>query len=393
MTNKINTCRHFLAAFLVLFAVSFCNIVRGEENTTNEPAQTQENKSEGSHNAEAGGHKGHEEGFNAGATIMEHIGDSHQWHLWGDHGNAVHIPLPVILYTDKGLEIFSSSHVEHHEDIYQGKYYSYALHDEHIEIVDDNGVVNEEATKKITDLSITKNVAAIFISFALLCIIFLTAAKSYTKRKNQAPKGIQAVVEPFIVFIRDEIAKPNIGANYEAFMPFLLTLFFFIWINNMLGIIPFFPGGANVTGNIAVALTLALFTFLITTFSSNIHYWTHIVNTPGVPWWLKFPVPLMPIVELMGVLSKPIVLTLRLFANITAGHIIILSFVCLIFIFGKGGEAMGTGLGVSVASVLFSVFMDIMELLVAFLQAYVFTLLSAIYFGGAKVEHHHEEHH
>jgi F-type H+-transporting ATPase subunit a len=262
-----------------------------------------------------------------------------------------------------------------------------------VEIVDENGQLNESATASIIDFSITKNVIAIFISIAFILFIFISSAKSYASRKNKAPKGIQSVIEPFIILIRDEVAKPNIGDRYEKFMPFLLTLFFFIWINNLLGIIPFFPGGANVTGNISVALTLGLFAFIITTFSTNIHYWTHIINTPGVPWWLKFPVPLMPIVELIGVVSKPVVLTLRLFANITAGHIIILSFICLIFIFGKGGEAMGAGLGVSVASVLFSVFMDVMELLVAFLQAYVFTLLSAIYFGGAKVEHHHEEHH
>lgn len=175
-------------------------------------------------------------------------------------------------------------------------------------------------------------------------------------------------------------------------MPILLTIFFFIWVNNLLGIIPFFPGGANVTGNIAVTLVLALIVFFITTFSANKDYWMHIFNTPGVPWWLKFPLPLMPIVELMGALTKPVVLTLRLFANITAGHIIVMAFISLIFIFGETNA--GVGYGVSIASVAFAVFMDVMELLVAFLQAYVFTLLSAIYFGSAIEEHHHaEEHH
>jgi len=169
-------------------------------------------------------------------------------------------------------------------------------------------------------------------------------------------------------------------------MPFLLTLFFFIFLNNLLGIVPFFPGGANVTGNIAVTGVMAVFTFLITSFSGNKQYWTHIVNTPGVPWWLKFPIPLMPIVEIMGVFTKPFVLMVRLFANITAGHTIILGFISLIFIFGNVNQYAGLG-GVAIA-VPFAIFMSLLELLVAFIQAYVFTLLSALYFGMAIEEHH-----
>jgi len=193
-------------------------------------------------------------------------------------------------------------------------------------------------------------------------------------------------VEPVILFVRDDIARPAIGHKYKRFMPYLLTLFFFILVNNLMGLIPFFPFGANVTGNIAVTLVLALFTFLITTFSSTKTYWLHIVNTPGVPWWLKFPLPLMPIVELMGVFIKPFVLMVRLFANITAGHIIVIGFFSLIFLFGEMNVAMG--FGASVISVLFTVFMSFLELLVAFIQAYVFTLLSALYFGMAVEEGH-----
>jgi len=170
-------------------------------------------------------------------------------------------------------------------------------------------------------------------------------------------------------------------------MPFLLTLFFFIFLNNLMGLIPFFPGGANLTGNIAVTMVLALFTFFITSFSGNKDYWKHIINAPGVPWWLKFPVPLMPIVEIVGVITKPFVLMVRLFANMTAGHIIVLGFMSLIFIFGKMN--IGVGLSVTPVSVGFSVFMGLLELLVAFIQAYVFTLLSAIYFGMASEEHAH----
>ena len=237
------------------------------------------------------------------------------------------------------------------------------------------------------DFSITKIVLAIFMSLALMTWLFISIARTYTKRQGQAPKGIQSFLEPIILFIRDDIAKPSIGAKkYEKYMPFLLTLFFFIFLNNLIGLVPFFPGGANVTGNIAVTMVLALFTFVITTFSANKQYWVHIINAPGVPWWLKFPVPLMPIVELIGVFTKPFVLMVRLFANITAGHIIVLGFVSLIFIFGEMNLALGYG--ISVLSIAFSIFMDFLELLVAFIQAYVFTLLSALYFGMATEEHH-----
>lgn len=221
-----------------------------------------------------------------------------------------------------------------------------------------------------------------------MLLIFFAAAKGYKNREGQAPKGIQSAVEPLIVFVRDEIAKPSIGKKHEKFLPYLLTVFFFIWIANLLGLIPFI-GGFNVTGNIAVALVLALLTFIITAANGNKDYWMHILWTPGVPWWLKVPIPLMFIIEFIGFLSKPIVLMLRLFANITAGHIIILAFVSLIFIFDNLYGAWG-GIGVSIVSVIFSIFMFCIELLVAFLQAYVFTLLSALYLGSAVEEHAHE---
>jgi F-type H+-transporting ATPase subunit a len=221
----------------------------------------------------------------------------------------------------------------------------------------------------------------------LICVIFISIANSYKKRKGKAPKGLQSFLEPLILFIRDDVAKASIGEKkYEKYMPYLLTLFFFIFFNNLFGLVPFFPGGANLTGNIAVTMVMALFTFVITTFSGNKNYWVHVFNTPGVPWWLKFPVPLMPLVEVMGVFTKPFVLMVRLFANITAGHIIVLGFMSLIFIFGAMAPAIGYG--VSVVSVAFSVFMLLLELLVAFIQAYVFTLLSALYFGMATEEHH-----
>jgi F-type H+-transporting ATPase subunit a len=221
-----------------------------------------------------------------------------------------------------------------------------------------------------------------------MCWVLISVANTYKRSPNTAPKGVQSLLEPIIIFVKDEIAKPSIGEErYQRFLPFLLTVFFFIWLNNMLGLVPIIPGGANLTGNIAVTMVLAMFTFVITTFSTNKGYWVHIFNTPGVPWWLKFPIPIMPLVEFMTVFTRPSVLLIRLFANITAGHIIALVFVSMIFIFGEINIFLGYGVGVF--SVLFNVAMTFLELLVGFIQAYVFTLLSALYFGMAKVEEHH----
>ena len=234
------------------------------------------------------------------------------------------------------------------------------------------------------DLSITKTVAGILLTIVLMFIIFGSIAKRYKSNPNVAPKGLQSFMEPLVLFIRDEVAKPSIGPRYERFLPFLLTIFFFIWISNMLGLIPFI-GGFNITGNIAVTLVLALFVFVITTVNANKNYWMHIVATPGVPGWL---LPLMIPIEIFGLFIKPGVLCLRLFANITAGHIIILSFMSLIFIFANQYGDIA-GYGVSIVSLAFAIFMNLLELLVAFLQAYVFTLLAALYFGAAVEEAHH----
>ncbi len=315
------------------------------------------------------------EELNVGELIFEHVLDAYDWHILTWKGHHVSVPLPIILYSaENGLTIFMSSKFEHGQMSYHG----YKL---------EHGHIFAEDGSSFYDLSITKTVAAIIISILILCWILIAAGNAYTKNKDQAPKGVQAIIEPLVIFIRDDIAKPSIGKDYYKYMPFLLTAFFFIWINNMLGLIPIFPGGANVTGNIAVTMVLALFTFVITTINTNKNYWIHIFNAPGVPWWLKFPIPLLPVIEIFGVFSKPFVLMLRLFANITAGHMIILVFVSMIFIFGNMN--IWAGYGTSVVSVLFSTAMLILELLVAFLQAYVFTLLSAIYFGMAKVEDHH----
>jgi F-type H+-transporting ATPase subunit a len=309
------------------------------------------------------------EKFNPSDMIFHHISDAHVWEFWaGPYGTLY---LPVILYIPgEGLSLFSSHHLydEHHQPVaYQGF------------IVDHGHISSIEGEKTIIDLSITKNVAAMFLSALILILIFWAVAQGYRKNAGGPPRGIQSFFEPIIVFVRDEIARPNIGPKYRRFMPYLLTIFFFIWFNNLLGLL---PGAANVTGNIAVTFTLAFLTFLITQFNGSRHYWNHTFNTPGVPWWLKWGLPIMPLVEFIGLFTKPFSLMVRLFANITAGHIIILSLFSLIFIF----ESIAVG----PLSVLFATFMYFLELFVALLQAFIFTLLSAMYFGGAVEEHHAE---
>jgi F-type H+-transporting ATPase subunit a len=312
-----------------------------------------------------------EKKFNAGEMIAHHITDAHEWHIVGH----VSIPLPVILYApEKGFTCGMYTTLEH------GHMEGYRLNEHHeIESVDGS---------KFYDISLTKNTTSLLLSLILMVWVFLSVAKAYKRREGQAPKGLQSLVEPIIVFIRDDVAKASIGTKkYMKFMPYLLTAFFFIWINNLLGVIPIFPGGANVTGNLAVTLSLAVLTFLIVTYSANKSYWQHVFAMPGVP--IGVLVLLTPI-EILGVFLRPFVLMIRLFANMLAGHIIILSFFALVFIFGEMNA--GLGFGVGIFSLVFTIFMTLLELLVTFLQAYVFTLLSAIYIGAAVEEHHHEEH-
>ncbi|MCK4853871.1 MAG: F0F1 ATP synthase subunit A, partial [Bacteroidales bacterium] len=326
-----------------------------------------------------------DEGFSPADFIFDHVLDAYEWHILSYDDFHLSIPLPVIIYSEsKGLNIFMFSKFHHGHADYKG--FRFESHGENkgniVEVLEDGTT----ALPKL-DLSFTKNVLAILVSLILLLWVFLSVAKAYERRPDKAPTGLQNLIEPIILFIRDDIAKPSIGEHkYERFMPFLLTVFFFILFNNMIGLIPIFPGGANVTGSISVTMVLALFTFVITTINGNRNYWLHIFNMPGVPWWVKFPIPLMPVIEIIGMMTKPFVLMIRLFANITAGHIIVLGFFSLIFIFGE--MSVGLGLGISVLSLAFTIFMTMLELLVALIQAYVFTLLSAIYFGMATEEHH-----
>jgi F-type H+-transporting ATPase subunit a len=330
-----------------------------------------------------------EEAFNPSELIDHHIKDSHDWHLWDtkDETGKLHpvsIPLPVILL-DNGLQIFMSSKFHHGHDVVEsgGNYYFNAH--EHIYNTDSLGKLIYDADGNIInahplDLSITKNVAMLFINAIVLLVVFLSVARGYKKNAGKAPSGIQSFFEPIIVYVRDDMVKPNIGPKYEKYLPYLLTLFFFIWFGNMLGLL---PAAANMTGNIAITLTLAVITFIITLFSGRKTYWLHILDPLGnsMGWGAKFFLYLIlwPI-EIIGIFTKPFSLMIRLFANITAGHIIILSILSLTFI--------TQSLAVGMLSALFASVMNLLELFVALLQAYVFTLLTAMYFGQAVEEHH-----
>jgi len=321
-----------------------------------------------------------EEEFNASSFILDHISDAHEWHiLTKKNGEHVSLHLPVILYSKgSGLHVFSSKKLAHGHE-----YNGFRLEEEGelkgtIVKIKSDGTIDME--NKPLDFSITKTVVGMMAAALIGLWLFLALARSYKKTGISHPKGIQGFLEPIILFVRDDIAIPNIGEKKAGkFMPYLLSVFIFILINNLMGLRPFPPPfGANVTGNIAITMILALFTFFMIQLNGNKTYWKHIFAAPGVPFWL---LPIMIAVELIGMVSKPFALMVRLFANITAGHIIVLSLVALIFIFKS--------LAVAPVSILFVIFMDCLELLVAFLQAYVFTLLSALFIGMAVEEGHH----
>ena len=314
-----------------------------------------------------------EENIDIAGIIFEHIGDEYEWHITEWKGKPVAIPLPVIVKSSTGWHVFSSERLQHGAH-YQGLY-----------IDPEKGKIMDEATgKRPLDLSITKNVLSLMMSTALLLVIILLTARWYKRHDTlkEAPTGLAAAVEPLVMMVHD-MARENIGeADYRKYSPYLCMAFLWILTNNFMGIIPFFPGGANLTGNIAITLVLALFTFFIVNLTGTRHYYKEIFN-PDVPVFLK---PIMPVIEVFSAMMKPVSLTIRLFANMLAGHIMILSMVCIIFIVAKYGPLMSGGM--TVVSVLFGVFLDALECLVAFIQAYVFTMLSSIYIGLARA---HEE--
>lgn len=317
-------------------------------------------------------------------VIFGHIGDSHDWHIADWNNKPISMPLPVILVNTEpsfSVHCFLSSEFHHgHADVTRGEH-TYRL-EKNLKTGRETIVyVNaaEEGAGPV-NLSITKNAFTLIWVCILIFIIFRSCARAYQRNPGKAPRGLQGFMEPIILFVRDDIVRPNIGdKHYKRFLPYLLSVFFFIWFLNTIGLIPFFPGGANVTGNIAVTFILAFITLILVNVNGNKDYWRHVFAMPGLPLWL---LPIMVIVELVGIISKPFALMIRLFANITAGHIIVLSLVSLIFI--------AKSVFVSPVSVLFVVFMDVLELFVAALQAYIFTMLSALFIGLAVKEHEHE---
>ncbi|MFO8055449.1 MAG: F0F1 ATP synthase subunit A [Bacteroidales bacterium] len=327
-----------------------------------------------------------EESINAGEIIIGHVLDHHEWHIATIGETHISIPLPIILYDQdkKELHAFMSSKFHHGHASYKG--FKINTDDEIVPVKQGSMEVDKDRSRPL-DFSITKTTTGVFVTLLLMILIFIPVAKKYKRNPNQAPKGFQALLEPLILFVREEIGIMAIGkAKYERFMPFILTMFFFIFFANLIGLVPIFPGGANITGNISVTFVLAAITFLMICFSGNKQYWQHIFNPPGIPWWLKFPIPLIPVIEIVGIFIKPFVLMVRLFANILAGHIIILGLMALIFIIGNIN--ITAGYASAVVSVLFTIFITFLKFLVAFIQAYVFALLSALYIGMAVEESH-----
>jgi F-type H+-transporting ATPase subunit a len=372
---------------LALFALFTISTALMAQNHEVDVSVTHEVSEHNSHDEE------HTDEYNPSEVILHHIKDSHEWHiLTTKSGHHVSVPLPVILYSKhSGFHIFMSDKLAHGHN-----YKGFEIGHGTIEVLNSEGAyVKKGVDGKILELdesgspleagfpldfSITKNVFMMFITLVIMLTVFLNVAGAYRKRGIKAPKGLQGFIEPLIVFVEEDIALPNIGREkYERYVPYLLTLFFFILLNNLLGLVPFFPFGANVSGNIAFTMVLAVFTLLFINLSGNREYWRHIFVTPGVPFWL---LPIMVPVELIGIIIKPFALMIRLFANITAGHIIILSLVSLIFIFKS--------VFMSLPTMLMVLFMFMVELLVAFLQAYIFTLLSSLFIGLAVPEHHHD---
>jgi len=371
--------KSLLVAVFSLCAVVFANntVAQGKDDLKNETTTNTEQK---------------KSAFDANEVIFGHVLDAHEFHFLsykGSDGREHHatIALPVILYSSqKGFDVFMSSKFNHGEETYKGyelltnekisekkldpKKYS----DGQIVAANENGEIDNSI--KVYDISLTRNVVQMLLSLALLGWLLIYMAQKYRTGQGitSAPRGVQNMIEPIITFVRDEVAIPNLGHKYKKYFPYLLTVFFFILINNLVGLI---PGSANVTGNIAFTMVLAVISFIVIMFSTNKHYWAHIFNPP-VPMGVK---PILIPVEILGIFTKPFALMIRLFANMIAGHIIIISLISLIFIFGS--LSAGIGWGFSPLSVAFVIFIYLIELLIAFLQAYIFTILTAVFIGQA----------
>lgn len=334
--------------------------------------------------------KEEETGLNPKEIVLEHIKDSHDWHVADINNHAISIPLPVIVNSSTGWHVFCSSSFSHDvdENGYRQGPYNLAI----ATTGQNAGKIVEITGTDISvplDLSITKTVAVMFINVIILLACILLSARWYRNKKpsDPAPKGFVGFIEMLIMYVVDEIIKPGVGKGYEKYVPYLLTCFFFIFTCNVMGLIPFPPGSGNVTGNITVTFFLAFCTFLIVQFSGNKHYWKDIF-WPNVPTWLKMPIPIIPVIEFVGIFTKPFALMIRLFANMMAGHAIAVAITCIIFLVAS--KAVAVQLSMSALSVIMSIFMMCLECLVCFIQAMVFTMLSAVFIGLARVEPEHE---
>lgn len=386
---RINYIKGYTFSFFLLVAIIFCQA--GELAAVMHYGHySQDNDILHYENTEADGEKDAKPEFDARKVIVDHVLDAYDWHLFDIGKREFSIPLPVILLYEGRMYVFLSSRFDHGYAAYKGFRVSKDGHNKGraIRVLDD-GITPDPEASFIYDFSITKNVVAVFVSSILLCLVFVKIGRRYKDADiYSTPKGLPAFFEPLILFVRDQIALLAIDRkHYKKFMPYLLTVFFFILLNNLLGLVPFFPGGANVTGSISVTFVLAMFTFFTTHWFANKTYWQHIFNMPGVPMFLKFPIPILPVIEIVGAFIKPFVLMIRLFANITAGHMVILSLTALIFVLG--GVSIILGYLISPLTVLFLIFLNFLKILVAFLQAYIFTLFSAFFFGMAVPDEHH----
>jgi F-type H+-transporting ATPase subunit a len=331
--------------------------------------------------------EGEKAGVNVRELILDHVGGGYDWHITSFGHTHIAIPLPVIVKgRESGWHVFLSSKFHHGHDAYNG--FSIAQAGDYKGKIVETLSSGEEI--RPWDFSLTKNAVSLLMSSIVLIFLILICARWYKKREgkpeNASPKGFVAFVELVVMNIVDDVIKPCIGKNYKRYTPYLLTVFFFVIFNNLLGLIPIFPGGANVTGNIAITCVLALCTFIIVNVFGTKEYWKEIF-WPDVPWWLKVPVPLMPAIEIVGLFTKPFALMIRLFANILAGHAIVLGLTCIVFLTVSLGVAMNAGM--TVLSVIMTLFIDCVELLVAYIQAYVFTMLSAVFIGLSQIEPHH----
>jgi F-type H+-transporting ATPase subunit a len=400
-TLPVNFALKSFAAFLILFGLVSGN-TKANEPGGHAPAHT-----------DAAGHAAKNPDEDISKIIIHHLMDSHDWHITDIGETPIALHLPWILYNSElGLQFYGGTHaleedpnyVVSHDQVYyvtgeaQVSAEEAAAHPDQYVVVHGGGhgsshgahqekVYALKAGASVIDFSLTKTGLQILIVAIVMLLVFTAVARGYKKNNGMAPKGIQSFFEPIILFVRDDVAKPYMHGKHDRYVPYLLTLFFFIWFSNLFGLTPL---SSNITGNTTITIMLALLTFILIIFSATKDFWMHILWFPGVPIWMK---PLMLVVELMGFVTKPAALAIRLFANIAAGHFMVLSLISLIFILGDFGRSPGGAIGIMPLSVAFSIFIFVVEVLVAAVQAFVFSLLTAVFIGQALESHDHGHDH